>query len=162
VADKPSFRAAIRKRRCLVPANGFYEWAKGTRQPYHVSRPGRALLGFAGLYERWSPEGSDETIESCTVITTGANPRLAAIHHRMPVVLAREDFATWLDPEIGASEEVLALLRPWPEDDTVLTPVSRHVNDVRNDDPGCLEPCEAPGAPAQLGLAIGPDAGSER
>jgi putative SOS response-associated peptidase YedK len=157
LTQKPSFRTALRKRRCLVPANGFYEWAKGTQQPHHIAREGGALFAFAGLYEQWGPNEEGEAIESCTLVTTEASPRLAPIHHRMPVMLRPEDFATWLDPAQAATDAVLALLRPWPDDDTVVTPVGRHVNNVRNNDPGCLAPAEVAPEPAQLGLGLGRD-----
>jgi putative SOS response-associated peptidase YedK len=156
VAEKPSFRTALRKRRCLVPANGFYEWAKGSKQPYHIARRGHRLFAFAGLYERWTSKDGGETIETCTLVTTGANLSLAPIHHRMPVMLQPEDLEAWLDPEQGATDAVLSLLRPWPADDTIATPVSRHVNPVRNDDPECLAPAEVAPAPAQLGLGFDP------
>jgi putative SOS response-associated peptidase YedK len=158
VAEKPSFRTALRKQRCLVPANGFYEWAKGTKQPYHIARRGHRLFAFAGLYERWTSKDADETIETCTLVTTEANLRLAPIHQRMPVMLPPEDFESWLDPEQAETDRVLSLLRPWPDNDTIATPVSRHVNAVRNDDPECLAPAEIEAAPAQLGLGF--EAGS--
>lgn len=162
--EKPSFRTAVRKRRCLVPANGFYEWAKGTRQPHHIALEGGRLFALAGLYERWSPKDGGEAgeIESCTIVTTEANGKLAPIHSRMPVILRPEDVAAWLDPGQGATDALLATLRPWPDGDTVVTPVSRHVNAVRNDDPECLAPAPLASESAQLGLDLESDSGPER
>jgi putative SOS response-associated peptidase YedK len=100
VADKPAFRAALRRRRCLLPADGFYEWEKrdGAKQPYHIALADRAPFAFAGLWEHWQ---GDEAIESCTILTTAANRRLAPIHPRMPVILAPEHYDIWLDTEPG-------------------------------------------------------------
>jgi len=139
VAEKPSFRAAFRKRRCLMPADGFYEWqSRGAgRQPFHIARPDGQPFAFAGLWESWTaPEG--ETIESCALITTAANDTLNPIHERMPVILDRSDYALWLDVGFGTLEAVQELLRPAA---IALDPrpVSRHVNNPRHDDPRCLE-----------------------
>ena len=143
VNEKPSFRAAFRKRRCLMPADGFYEWqARGTlRQPFHIARADGQPFAFAGLWESWSdPDGA--TIESCALITTAANDRLRPIHDRMPVILDQTDYDLWLDVGFGTLEAVQALLGP-----TAMTldarPVSRHVNNPRHDDPRCLETAAA-------------------
>lgn len=148
VDEKPSFRSAFKRRRCLVVADGFYEWtARNRGHRAHWLHPrADGLLAFAGLYEHWSAEGEDP-IDSATVITTEANPDVAPVHARMPVVLARDAWATWLD---AASDPVAlkALLVPAPVGTLAARPVSRHVNDPRHDDPACLEApplLEAPG-----------------
>lgn len=143
VSEKPAFRRAFRQRRCLVVADGFYEWkkAEGTRQPYFITVAGDRLFAFAGLWERWtSPEG--ERIDSCTIIVTEANAMLRPIHDRMPVILDAECFDEWLDTG-RPIETAKALLKPYAGEMT-LFPVSRRVNSVRNDDPGCREPVGPP------------------
>lgn len=139
VATKPSFRSAFRRRRCLVVADGFYEWTPRARghRAYWLHPPDGGLLAFAGLFERWQVEGRDP-LETCTVITTEAGPDLAALHHRMPVILSRETGAAWLDP-MQTSERLQALLAPSPPGTLVARPVSAWVNDPRHDDPACLE-----------------------
>ncbi len=146
VARKAAFRDAFRHRRCLVPADGFYEWAAGPppRQPYHVHLEGRGLFGMAGLWERWrGPDG--RVLESCAVITTEANAAVAALHDRMPVILDPGDFARWLEDDDPAA--LRALLVPWPAERTRAEPVGLRVNDVACDEPACLEP--APPLPSQ-------------
>lgn len=138
VAEKPSFRAAFRRRRCLIPADGFYEWrrAGGGRRPWHVRRPDGGVLALAGLYERWQAPGG-EPLETCAIVTTEANAVVRPIHHRMPVIVAPGAFAIWLEGGTAAAGD---LLRPAPDDALEAYPVSRRVNDVRNDDPACLAP----------------------
>ena len=145
VAEKPAFRAAFKRRRCLLPADGFYEWQLGSdkaKQPYVIGLEQDGPFAFAGLWESWKgPEG--DRIESCTIITTTANEKLSAIHHRMPVILAPADYEAWLGGDGEDTAALLALLRPYPEEDMRARPISRHVNNVRNDDPACLAPAEA-------------------
>jgi putative SOS response-associated peptidase YedK len=139
VADKPSFRAAFRKRRCLVPATGFYEWKRaGTRkQPYLVQLEPDGLFAMAGLWERWrSPEGVD--VATFTIVTTDASPALQGLHERMPVIVAPADYDEWL-----SSPNPSALLGPWGQSDVRLVPVSTRVNSVRNDDPTLVAPVAA-------------------
>jgi len=140
-AEKPAFRTAFRRRRCLVVADGFYEWRRsGThKQPYYISRPDHGPLAFAGLWERWQAESGD-AVESCTILTTAANPVLAAIHDRMPVILAKADHEAWLDPEACDLEHLRGLLIPRPDRELRTAPVSTHVNSPRHDDPQCIEP----------------------
>jgi putative SOS response-associated peptidase YedK len=140
VAGKPSFRAAFRRRRCLVPADGFYEWRKegGKRQPVYVRRKDGRPFAFAGLWERWEREG--EVIESCAIITTGANDLMAGFHDRMPVILHPKDYDLWLDPAVQDPEVLAPLLKPCPGGELEVYPVSRLVNDARNEDPRCVEP----------------------
>lgn len=141
VATKPAFRDAFRRRRCLVPVDGFYEWSGtgASRRPYLFRRPDRRLLGIAGLYERWHGEGG-EVVDTCTLITTDANAALAPFHDRMPVILAPDDHPRWLDRDLRAPDALLPLLAPCPADWLESTPVSTRINDVRNDDPSCLVP----------------------
>jgi putative SOS response-associated peptidase YedK len=148
VAGKPSFRAAFKRRRCLVPADGFYEWRRegAAKQPYRIARPDGAAFAFAGLWESWrAPEG--ETIESCTILTTQANATLAPIHGRMPVVLEAGAHAPWLDAAAEA-EALHALLVPAPDALLTAYKVSPRVNNVRNDDEACLAPVDDDDDPA--------------
>ncbi len=140
VAEKPSFRNAFSKRRCLVPTDGFYEWrgAKGAKQPYRILSPDRGVFAFAGLWERWE-KGDGEPLESFTIITTEANGKLAPLHARMPVILDPADFERWLSPDLAAND-AQALLRPAPDGAVDFHAVSKHVSNARNDDPGCIEP----------------------
>ena len=142
VAEKPSFRAAFKRRRCLVLADGYYEWqkgaAKGKKQPVYITMADDRPFAFAGLWEHW--EGSGEgPIESCTIITTDSNDLTADVHDRMPVILHAEDYDLWLDRELEEKEPLLPLLRPYHSDDMKVTLVSTHVNNARNDDPGCIQ-----------------------
>ena len=141
VADKPSFRAAFRKRRCLVVADGFYEWRKdnGTKTPVFISLKSRQPFGFAGLHEQWtSPEG--ESVRSCTIITTGPNDLVRPIHNRMPVILPVDKIATWLDPTIDDRDVLLPLLKPYDADQMTAHDVSRRVNAPINDGPDLIHP----------------------
>ncbi len=140
VADKPSFRAAFRQRRCLVPTHGFFEWRspKGAKQPYRILSSGGGVFAFAGLWERWE-KGEGEPLETFTIITTEANTKLAPVHHRMPVILDLSDFERWLAPDLTANEAQV-MLSPAPDDAVDFHAVSRHVNNARNDDPLCIEP----------------------
>lgn len=160
LAEKPAFRAAFRQRRCLIPADGFYEWqamgeGRAAKQPYRVTLADGGPFGFAGLWESWRDPRTGERVESCTIVTTEANERLRPIHHRMPVILPPESHAPWLDPA-GGSEAALALLRPYPAAGVVATAVSTRVNKVVNDDAGLLEPLEVtraePAMPVQGSL----------
>lgn len=139
VATQPAFREAFRKRRCIVPASGFYEWSKTDdqgKQPYYIQRKDETPLAFAGLWERWTgPDGA--TIESFTIITTSANDLIAPFHDRMPVILASGDFDAWLD-SASPADALKALLRPFASDQMKMTRVSKHVNSPRNDDPDCV------------------------
>ena len=143
VAEKPAFRTAFRQRRCLVPADGFYEWQArpGGKQPYRIGLADDGLFAFAGLWEWWkSREG--ESLETYTIITTDANDLLRPIHGRMPVIIDEGDHARWLDPKT-APADAKELLKPFPSERMRAVPVSRHVNNVRNDDPDCIAPLVA-------------------
>ena len=129
VAQKPSFRDAYRKRRCLIPASGFYEWQDegGRRQPFYVLPSKSELFAFAGLWERW------QDLETCTIITTEANSRMRTVYDRMPVIVARGDYPGWLAGAEG-------LLVPCPDSAIEIRRVSRAVNNARNDSAGLIEP----------------------
>ena len=139
-AEKPSFRRAFKERRCLILADGFYEWQKtnGGKQPYYIRMEDGSPFAFAGLWESWDKHG--EEIRSCTILTTDANALVRKIHHRMPVILPPEEHGLWLDPDMRESESLLDLLWPYPDDVMEAYPVSRRVNKPSNDGPGCVEP----------------------
>ncbi|MCP4426380.1 MAG: SOS response-associated peptidase [Chloroflexi bacterium] len=140
VAEKPSFRTAFKRRRCLIPASGFYEWQKanGDKQPTYIHAQDGRLLALAGLWEIWqSPDGS--VIESCAILTTKPNELMAPIHNRMPVIIEPADYSMWLDPG-SRPEDGLHLLRSYPAAKMTAYPVSPHVNSPRNDDPQCIAP----------------------
>jgi putative SOS response-associated peptidase YedK len=140
VATKPSFRAALKKRRCLIPADGFYEWKKegANKQPLHICRKDGQPFAFAGIWEEWEREG--EIIESCAIITTEANELMAAFHDRMPVILDPRDYDLWLDPDVTDPKLLEPLLRPFPSEELVVYPVNKVVNNPKNEDPRCVEP----------------------
>jgi putative SOS response-associated peptidase YedK len=141
IASKPSFRDAFRKRRCLVPADGFYEWqARGrVKQPYRFHRADGKPFLIAGLWERRERPG-EEPLESCTLITTEANETLRRFHERMPLILDRSAAREWLTPEPLAPMIAERLLRPAPDDLLVFDAVSPRVNNPRVDDPSLIEP----------------------
>lgn len=145
LATRQAFRIAYRRHRCLLPADGFYEWmavadAPGRKQPLHIGMRDGSLFGLGGLYERWlSPEG--EVLDTCTIVTTQANRLLRLVHDRMPLVVAPEDQARWLDP---ANAQVDDLVRPFPAERMRAYPVSTRVNAARNDGPDLVAPL--PGA----------------
>lgn len=136
LAEKPSFRSALRKRRCIVPADGFYEWAKRPdgKQPFYIHASDGTLLAFAGLWERWTRPDDGEIIDSFTIVTTAANGRVRPLHDRMPVILAPEAVAHWLDPA-STPETASDLLGPCPDARLALHPVTRAVGNVRNEGP---------------------------
>ena len=144
LAEKPAFREAFQKRRCVIAADGFYEWktiTKGkTKQPFHIHRPDGAPFAFAGLWERWEKDG--EPIETCTIITTDAPESLTDIHHRVPVILPQDAMAAWLETPEGQADGLAEFLVPLPDGELVAQPVSTAVNKVANDGPQCQEPVE--------------------
>jgi len=147
VATKPAFRRAFVKRRCIVPADGFYEWARvegaERKQPYFVRRRDGEPLAFAGLWEIWHDPGLGDDaprVRSCAIITTDANETLAAIHDRMPVVLRESDWDRWLDPEFHDVDTLRSMLVPAPSEEFELWPVSTLVNRPGNNGPQLLEP----------------------
>ena len=145
LAEKPSFRTAYRKRRCLILADGFYEWrqdpgVKGKTPMYIRLKSGKPFV-FAGLWESWrSPDGA--TLRTCTIITTAPNALMEDIHNRMPVILPPEAYKVWLLPEDADPRDLDGLLKPYPDTEMVAYPVSRLVNNPRADTPDCIEPAE--------------------
>ncbi|MCP4356934.1 MAG: SOS response-associated peptidase [Chloroflexi bacterium] len=140
VAEKPSFRAAFKRRRCLIPADGFYEWQKlnGDKQPVYIHAADKQPYALAGLWETWrDPEGS--ALQTCTILTTTPNEMMAPIHNRMPVIIEPEDYSMWLDPG-DTPQDGLHLLRPYPAHKMAAHPVSAIVNNPRNDVPECIQP----------------------
>jgi putative SOS response-associated peptidase YedK len=141
VDTKPSFKNSFVRRRCLIPASGFYEWKKEGQQkiPFRISMAGGELFAFAGLWESWaSPAG--EKHESCAIITTKANPLVAQVHERMPVILPRESESIWLDGSIADTEFLKSLLKPYSAEGMTMHEVSPLVNSPKNDEPGLLDP----------------------
>jgi putative SOS response-associated peptidase YedK len=140
-SEKPAFREAMRHRRCIVPANGFYEWTRNgrERQPHWFHCRDDSLFGMAGLWERWHSRESDDVIESFTILTTHANASVRDIHDRMPVILQRDVYDRWLDAD-QEPDALQALLAPCPDDWLTSQPVGPRVNSPRNDDPDCLLP----------------------
>jgi putative SOS response-associated peptidase YedK len=138
VAEKPSFRIAFQRHRCLIPADGFYEWKPGPagKQPIRVGMKDERPFAFAGLTERWLSPGG-EVLDSCTIVTTTANALLATMHDRMPVIVAPSDYARWLD--VASDADVTDLLAPYPADAMTWYPVSTRVNSVRHDDAALIE-----------------------
>lgn len=145
--EKPAFKYALSERRCLIPADGFYEWQKrpkGPSQPLYVCRRDRELFAFAGLWERWkSPQG--ERLLTCTIITVEPNELIKSVHHRMAAILTREAEDLWLDTSIQDPARVLALLSPYPSDELEMYSVSRAVNTPANEDPSLIEPLSLTG-----------------
>ena len=140
IASKPAFRAAYRRRRCVVPADGFYEWQKTAagKQPWYIRRADLRLLAMAGLWEQRERDGEPPLL-SFTIVTTEANDALRHIHQRMPVLLDDDAMTRWLARDTGG-DKLGALLRPWPADETLAQPVSRAVNNARHDAPDCVQP----------------------
>ncbi len=142
LAEKPSFKNAFRKRRGLIPANGYYEWTgkKGEKQPYFITPPSATVFCFAGLWESWKSK-DDETIQiqSCTIITTDASPGIAHIHNRMPVVLTAEYYRLWLDSDNQDVDDLHDILRVGTVRDFTSHPVSTAVNSVRNNGPELVQ-----------------------
>lgn len=145
LADKPSFRKAFERRRCLVIADGFFEWAKtkGGRSPVRIVLKDPEPFAMAGLWEKWlSPMGYE--VESFTIITTKANDLMAKVHDRMPVILPEGNYEQWLDLQPSNLKGLQTLLRPYSADEMELYPVSAAVNNPRHDGPECVEPVSTP------------------
>ena len=157
---KPSFRDALRSRRCIIPASGFYEWKPvgRARQPWLFRRKDEEPFGLAGLWETWrAPDGS--LLESCAVITSEPNELMRPIHHRMPVMLRADQFDAWLDPRPTSADRLASLLQPAVAADMSAVVLQPRVNQVQNDDPDCLKPADTPeaaeGSPvSQLSLGL--------
>jgi putative SOS response-associated peptidase YedK len=140
IVEKPAFREPLQSRRCLIPADGFYEWAREgkAKSPYCFTLMDDSVFAFAGIWDRWkNPLG--ETIQTCSIITTSANPLVSGIHDRMPVILEPENYDVWLDPGFNKIEFLLDFLRPYRAESMRTWRVSSRVNSVKNDDPACVE-----------------------
>ncbi len=145
VAEKPSFQKSFRERRCLVPADGYYEWKRegARKQPYYIRLKNGRPFAFAGLWSRWNGEDG-KTIESCAILTTTPNERLASIHDRMPVIVHPGVYEPWLDSGLQDTTRLVPFLTPYPADAMIAVPVGRRVNDPRVDDARCLEALDEP------------------
>ncbi len=153
IATTPSFREPFKSQRCLVPADGFYEWQRNgrTKQPYCFEVNGGEVFAFAGLWDRWrNPQG--DVVESCTIMTTTPNSLVSDIHDRMPVILNPDDYDLWLDPGFRDVASVSEILRPFDAALMHRYPVSTRVNQVLNDDADCAKPIDAETSPAQSQL----------
>ena len=141
VAEKPAFRASFKKRRCLVVADGLYEWqpAGGPKQPYYFRLKSKQPFAMAGLWDVWD-KSEEGPIQTFTILTTGPNELLEPVHHRMPVNLQASDYDTWLDPEIQDSTRLSELLVSFPASEMEGYPVSTYVNNPANQGPRCVEP----------------------
>ncbi|MBD2257094.1 SOS response-associated peptidase [Pseudanabaena sp. FACHB-2040] len=146
VAEKPSFRAAFKRRRCLIVADGFYEWKSDpnskAKQPYYFRLKEHAPFAFAGLWEQWTDPQSGSELDTCTILTTAANAVLEPVHDRMPVILEPDQYAAWLDPDFYDPKDLQTMLDPYRAEGMESYPVSKAVNSPRNDAAECLEPVE--------------------
>ncbi len=140
LADKPSFKNALKRRRCLVPADGFYEWKKTAdgKQPHFIKLRSGAPMALAGLWERW--DKGDEPLFSFTIVTTTPNPLMAKLHHRMPVILPERAWARWLDPDPVTPGALAGMFEPYPADEMEAFAVSTRVNSPANDGPQLIQP----------------------
>jgi len=141
VRDKPAFKSLIRRKRCIIPADGFYEWRKdgGVKQPMRIVHRDRSLFSMAGLYDTWlAPDGTK--LNTCTILTTTPNALMSPIHDRMPVILSQENEVQWLDRRIQDPEQLSPLYRPYPAEMLDAYPVAPGVGSVKQDEPACIEP----------------------
>jgi putative SOS response-associated peptidase YedK len=138
IAEKPSFRDAFRERRCLIPADGFYEWRSTPegKRPLHYRLKGGTPMALAGIWDCW--KGRTEKLFTCAIVTTTANAAVEPVHDRMPVILPEADWERWLDPSESDPARLLPLLRPYPPDQMEAIPVSPVVNNAKHDGPDCL------------------------
>lgn len=143
IAEKRVFIPAFKKRRCLIPASGFYEWQKigKSKRPMTIRLQSQEVFALAGIYERWKSP-TDKWILSCAIITTGPNNLMESIHKRMPVILRSDDEATWIDPDNDDLESLQSLLQPFSEDTLEAFEVSTYVNSPKNEGPMCIQPID--------------------
>jgi putative SOS response-associated peptidase YedK len=141
IASKRTYQKPFKTQRCIVPANGFYEWVKTPegKIPYYIMRKDQGLISFAGLYEHWKGAG-DQVVNSFTIITTDSNDKLAPIHDRMPAILLQQEIDLWLDPANQDTVGLRDLIRPYPSDDIAFYKVSTAVNNARNQGASLIEP----------------------
>jgi putative SOS response-associated peptidase YedK len=138
ILEKPTFKTGLARRRCLIPANGFYEWRKGDKAPFFIHPAEGDLLYMAAIYDSWTaPDGS--YIPSCGIITTAANTDISGLHDRMPVILTSSSFDAWLNPQNSDPKILSSLLNPLPDGLLKLRPVSKYVNSIRNNDERCWQ-----------------------
>lgn len=142
LAEKPTFKRSLPYRRCLVPVDGFYEWQKvdSSKQPYRILMKDQSLFALAGLWDEWTSKETDDILRTFTIITTDANTSMQALHNRMPVIVSKEDWETWLSPSHEELSAALELLHPYGKNDLTYYAVSTKVNSPRNNDPGLIEP----------------------
>lgn len=141
LSEKPTFREAFAKRRCLILADGFYEWqptGAKTKQPFLIRMADESPFAFAGLWERWTNKATGESIESCTIVTTPPNPLCAPIHDRMPAILEPDDYRAWLGEIEATADELRGILKPCPLD-MVAVPIGTKVNNVKNEGPELIQ-----------------------
>lgn len=140
IAEKPAFRHAYRHKRCLIPADGFYEWVETAngKQPWWIAMADQSLFAFAGLWEHWESPEKGKLVESCTIITTESNTQLRAIHQRMPLIIPSNDYADWLNPAIDKPEQLQTMLKPF-DGELHFHPVSRAVNSPLKDNPHLID-----------------------
>ena len=144
VSEKPAFRRAFRERRCLVPADGFYEWKREGpgKRPFYIRMKDGAPFAFAGIWERWEGDPG-KAVETCAILTTEPNEILSPIHDRMPLILSPEEYGLWLDPSVPPSDRLARLLRPFPSGGMEAYPVGRAVNNPHTEGPSCIRPADA-------------------
>jgi putative SOS response-associated peptidase YedK len=142
VAEKPAYRASFKKRRCLVVADGFYEWQAtgGPKQPYFFRLKSGQPFAMAGLWDRWDKASDENPLQTYTILTTGPNEVVAPVHHRMPVILQPSEYESWLDPQNQDGTELKELLVSSPAEQMEALPVSTYVNNPANEGPRCIEP----------------------
>ena len=140
VAEKPTYRTPFKRRRCLIPADGFYEWKviNGNKIPHHIRMRDRGVFAFAGLWDRW--EGEGQTLDSCSIIVMPANEVMKPIHERMPAIIAPAHFGLWLDTRVTDKQEIMQYLTSAPSSQLSAYPVSTRVNSPKNNDERCLQP----------------------
>lgn len=158
--EKPSFKRALQRRRCLVPADGFYEWSKNnssdkslqTKTPLHIKMKSGELFAFAGLWDEWRPKDHKdaEPLRTCTLITSTPNDLISKVHHRMAVILRPELEAAWLDPDLDDAQELLKMLAPYESEKLEMYEVSRRVNAPVFDDESCITPAQESDTQASL------------
>ena len=143
VAEKPAYREAFKTRRCIIPADAFYEWqetGQSLKQPYAIVMKDRSVFGFAGLWETWTDKANGEVIRSCTIITTKPNKLCAPIHNRMPVILDPANNVRWLDRRPATANELQAMLKPFPAEQMEAFKIGPRIGNVKYDEPSLIEP----------------------
>ena len=140
VADKPTYRTPFKRRRCLIPADGFYEWQQvaGKKVPHHICMKDGKVFAFAGLWDHW--EGEGKTLDSCTIIVMPSNEVMRPIHERMPAIIAPAHYDLWLDSRVTDKQEIMQYLTSAPSSQLTAYPVSTWVNSPKNNDERCIQP----------------------